>query len=158
MNDAPLYSRLMDGCNVLPPMDDDRRQDVRPAATNVTMPKGKAGRRKTADRFGVVNGFVDCSMAELSRTEALTWLVLWRDTKNGTARTSASDVARRIGSDRRSVTRALTGLRNRGLLTLIYRGGLNRGTNVYQVHPLATPPKQHETPASRARGTKTDIH
>jgi hypothetical protein len=27
-------------------------------------------------------------------------------------------------------------LRRRGLLELIYRGGLNRGTSVYRVHPL----------------------
>ncbi len=75
-------------------------------------------------------------MGELSRAEALAWLVLYRDTRNGTARTSAADVARRIGASRRTVIGAIGRLRKRGLLTLVYRGGLNRGPSIYRVHPL----------------------
>lgn len=162
MSDDPLFSHLSNGCSVLPPMDDGRRDhpqtDGEDTANSPAKPKGRAGRRMTADRFATVNAFVDCSMPDLSRAEALTWLVLWRDTKNGTARTSATDIARRIGTDRRSVTNALNGLRNRGLLTLAYRGGINRGTNVYRVHSLTTPPEQHGKPTSRARGKKHDVH
>jgi hypothetical protein len=98
--------------------------------------KGSPERRRTRDRFGTLNAFVDCSMAALTRAEALTWLVLYRDTRDGTARTSAADVARRIGTSRRTVTDALAGLRRRGLAKLVYRGGLNRGTSVYRVFPL----------------------
>ncbi len=121
------------GCSVLPPM------NPRPASAN-NSPKDKPKKRATGDRFATINSFVDCSLAELSRSEALTWFVLWRDTKDGTARTSAADIARRIGCSRRAVTDALAGLRKRGLLTLIYRGGMNQGVSVHRVQPLAKPP------------------
>ena len=121
------------GCSVLPPM------NPRPATAN-NSPKDKPKKRATGDRFATINSFVDCSLAELSRSEALTWFVLWRDTKDGTVRTSAADIARRIGCSRRAVTDALAGLRQRGLLTLIYRGGMNQGVSVHRVHPLGKPP------------------
>ena len=106
-----------------------------------TDPTGKPKRqRATADRFATLNAFVDCSLIGLTRTEVLTWLVLYRDTRNGVVKTSAGDVARRIGASRRSVTTALGKLRQRGLLTLIRRGGLNQGPSVYRVEPLAKPP------------------
>ena len=121
------------GCSVLPPM------NPRPATAN-NSPQDKPKKRATGERFSTINSFVDCSLAELSRSEALTWFVLWRDTKDGTVRTSAADIARRIGCSRRAVTDALSGLRQRGLLTLIYRGGMNQGVSVHRVQPLAKPP------------------
>ena len=117
------------GCSVLPPM------NPRPATAN-NSPKDKPKKRATGERFSTINAFVDCSLAELSRSEALTWLVLWRDTKDGTVRTSIADVARRIGASRRAVIDAVAKLRKRKLLTLVFRGGINRGVSIYRVHPL----------------------
>ena len=91
----------------------------------------------TSNRFRELNSFVDCSVADLSRAEALTWLVLWRDTKQGgTVRTGSTDIARRIGVSRRAVTNALAKLRKKGLLRVIHQGGMNRGMSVYRVEPL----------------------
>lgn len=118
------------GCSVLPPM------NPRPATAN-NSPKDKPKKRATGDRFATINVFVDCSLAELSRSEALTWFVLWRDTKQGIVRTSIADIARRIGASRRAVINAVAKLRKRQLLTLVFRGGINRGVSVYRVHPLA---------------------
>ena len=78
-------------------------------------------------------------MADLSRAELGTWLVLWRDTKNGTVRTSMQDVARRIGASKRAVVDAVAELEKRGLLSVVYRGGMRRGMNVYRVNSLAKP-------------------
>ena len=78
-------------------------------------------------------------MADLSRAELGTWLVLWRDTKGGTVRTSMQDVARRIGATKRAVVDAVAGLTKRGLLTIVYRGGMRRGMNVYRVNSTANP-------------------
>lgn len=117
------------GCSVLPPM------NPRPATATVS-PKDKPKKRATGERFATINSFVDCSLAELSRSEALTWFVLWRDTKDGTVRTSIADVARRIGASRRAVIDAVAKLRKRKLLTLVFRGGINRGVSIYRVHPL----------------------
>lgn len=118
------------GCSVLPPM------NPRPATVN-NSPKDKPKKRATGERFSTINSFVDCSMADLTRAEALTWFVLWRDTKDGTVRTSIADVARRIGASRRAVIDAVAKLRKRKLLTLVFRGGINRGVSTYRIHPLA---------------------
>ena len=126
---------VLTGCSVLPPMEPPR---PRPAST--TNRKGTEKPKRTAatsNRFGELNAFVDCSMADLSRAELATWLVLWRDTKNGTVRTSMADVARRIGASKRAVVDAVSGLERQGLLIVVYRGGMRRGMNVYRVHPLA---------------------
>ncbi len=127
------HAPRLPGCSVLPPM------NPRPATANIA-PKERPKKRATGDRFATINAFVDCSLADLTRAEALTWFVLWRDTKDGTVRTSAADIARRIGVTRRAVTDALAGLRKRGLLTLIHRGGMNRGVSVHRVQPLTKPP------------------
>ena len=126
---------VLPGCSVLPPMEP---RPVRPTSTA----NGKRGEKPkrtaaTSNRFGELNAFVDCSMVDLSRAEALTWLVLWRDTKNGTARTSMTDVARRLDVTRRAVVEAVAKLEKRGLLIVVYRGGMRRGMNVYRVQPLA---------------------
>jgi hypothetical protein len=113
----------------------------RPASTT----NGKGGEKPkrtaaTSNRFGELNAFVDCSMADLSRAEALAWLVLWRDTKSGgTVRTSSADIGRRIGASRRAVTDALGKLRKRRLLKLVHQGGLTGGMSVYRVIPMAKP-------------------
>lgn len=128
------HSPRLPGCSVLPPMEARPPAHKASEATETKPPKG------TANRFRELNSFVDCSMADLSRAELATWLVLWRDTKDGTVRTSMLDVARRIGTTRRAVVNAVAKLAERGLLTVLFRGGLKRGMNVYRVHPLAKPP------------------
>ncbi len=71
--------------------------------------KGKPARRRTGDRFAVLNAFVDFTLAGLTRNEIAVWLVLYRDTKpDGTARTSQVDMARRVGKSDRTVRRAST--------------------------------------------------
>jgi hypothetical protein len=121
---------------VLPPLvtgDTGKGAPTRPAG-------GKGGRtharrsRKHSGRFAVLNGFVDGIMGTLPRAAALVWVCLWRDTKpDGLARTAVTDLARRIGSDRRSVLRALRLLGDRGLLEVKRRGGLGRGVSAYRV-------------------------
>jgi hypothetical protein len=103
--------------------------------------KGKPDRRSTGDRFAVVNAFVDFTAGTLTRAEVLVWLVLWRDTKrDGTARTSQADLARRAGVNLKTVKRAVAGLRRRRLVTVVSRGNLRRGPSVYRVYPLSPPP------------------
>jgi len=94
-------------------------------------PKGK-----TSERFAVLNAFTDFALADLSRAEVAVWLVLYRDTRDGTARTSYDDLARRAGINRRNVGRALRRLEARGLLTVVRRGGLRRGASRYRVRGL----------------------
>lgn len=139
MNDLPIR---LTGCAVLPPMEPRKPKEPSGLAgerRSEKPPDADRPKRKAADRFAVINAFVDRSMTDLSRAELATWFVLWRDTKNGTARTGASDIARRIGTSRRAVTNALAGLVRRGLVTVVRRGGLNRGASEYRVNALAEP-------------------
>jgi hypothetical protein len=95
------------------------------------------GVRKGSDRFRVINGFVDFTLFELTRAEIAVWLILWRDTRDGTARTAYDDLARRAGCNRRNVGRAVRRLEQLGLLKIIHRGGLGRGPSRYRVLPFA---------------------
>ena len=113
----------------------------RPATpTNGKITEKPKRQKETGERFTTINAFVDFTLAGLTRNEAAVWLVLWRDTKVGTARTAQSDIARRAGVNRRTVIRILGKLESTGLLLTVHRGGFNRGMNVYRVLPLAKPP------------------
>ncbi len=125
------------GCSVLPPMEPPR---PRPASTVSNKASQKPKSKATGDRFGTINAFVDFTLGSLTRNEAAVWLVLWRDTKNETARTAQADIARRAGIGRRTVVRIVAKLERKGLLQTVHQGGLNRGMSVYRVLPLAKPP------------------
>lgn len=86
----------------------------------------------------MLNNFIDFTMGQLGRKEIAVWLVLYRDTKAGVARTSQADMARRAGVSDRTVRRALRRLESFGLLEVAYRGGIGRGVSAYRVRP--TPP------------------
>jgi IclR helix-turn-helix domain len=89
---------------------------------------------KSGGRFALLNTFVDVEMADLkTRAEIAVWLVLYRDTRDGTARTGISDIARRAGCNRSTVFRALRRLEERSLLTKVSQGGLRSGMSRYRV-------------------------
>ncbi len=98
--------------------------------------KGKAGtaNRRAGERFGLLNAFVDFTMAELKPSERAVWLVLFRDTKpDGIARTSGRDIARRAGISDRMVRYALAALVKRRLVKIVRRGRLRDGPSTYRV-------------------------
>jgi hypothetical protein len=103
----------------------------RPAKSATPTPK------RHGDRFAEINHFLDVVAFDLKRAEALTWLTLWRDVRQGIAKTSAQRIADRIGSTRRAVTTALKTLRKRKLISIAKHGGPgDRGENWYRVHAL----------------------
>jgi hypothetical protein len=94
-------------------------------------------RRRTGNRFGAINAFLDATMAGLRPCERAVWLLLWRDTRpNGLARTSQADLARRAGATERAVRSALRELQRRGLVVVVRRGRLQGGPSCYRVRPL----------------------
>ena len=133
MNNATIMPPIIPAGQTLPPMLTAAERARKATGKHGEKPKG---RRDTKDRFAVLNAFVDCTAAGLSRAEVLSWLILYRDTRNGTARTSHGDIARRAGIGRRNVVRAVGRLERRGLLKVVYRGGMNRGPSAYRVCPL----------------------
>jgi hypothetical protein len=105
-----------------------------PAVHLPDLPKGKA----TGDRFRILNAFVDGTLAGLSRSEIAVWLILFRDTRDGTVRTSQENLAKRSGTSVRHVRKAIAELTAAGLLTVVFQGGLNRGPSRFRVNPLRT--------------------
>src|SRR5262249_17593826 len=101
-------------------------------------PKAKPTSKKAkvvGERFGVLNAFVDFTAGRLQRNEVLVWLILYRDTRHGIARTSQADLARRAGISRRTVIRAVRRLVGRGLLVVVCRGSIRQGPSSYRVLP-----------------------
>ena len=117
---------VLHGCDVLPPQE--------PAKAVKPQQSTKSAR----GRFAMLNTFVDVTLRELDRTAGLVWLILYRDTKpDGLARTAQVDIARRVGLSVRTVRSALKRLEACGLLTVVFRGGLNRGSSTYRVRAVS---------------------
>ena len=126
--------RRLPGASVLPPM------SIPTQDNETSKPKGrKPSHKATRDRFAVLNEFVDLSLQGLTKAEIGTWLVLYRDTRNGTAKTSQAYIAKRLGVSSRSVRNAISKLAALGLLVVVYQGGLNKGLSVYRVASLRNP-------------------
>jgi hypothetical protein len=95
------------------------------------------GQRTAAGRFRTLNAFVDWTAKDLTRAELLVWLTLFRDCRDGVARTGQADLARRCGINRRTVYRAILSLAQRGLLCVVRRGRLGARPSVYRLRWLA---------------------
>ncbi len=110
-------------------------------ADNLNPPPGKRKSKpaapSTSDRFQTLNTFIDFTMGSLTRADMETWLILYRDSKQGTARTSQSDIARRGGLSDRAVKRSIKSLVRCGLLKVVHQGGFRKGVSRYRVVPLA---------------------
>ncbi len=117
---------VLHGCDVLSPQ----------VPAKAAKPKWSG--KSASGRFGVLNTFVDVTLRELDRTAGLVWLVLFRDTKpDGLARTAQADIALRVSVSPRTVRTAVKRLEACGLLTVVFRGGLNRGPSIYRVRAVS---------------------
>lgn len=127
---------VLPGAACLPPMVQMSRVESKHALPPVDKPTAKQAKQNTSDRFGVLNSFVDCSLAGLTKAELATWLCLYRDTRNGTASTAQSDIAKRAGLSVRAINKAIRKLIEVGLIVVVFHGGLNRGPSRYRVASL----------------------
>lgn len=128
MQDGP---RILAGASVFDPL------DAEPEPERQGKPSTGA-KKKAAGRFGDLNSFVDVTLAELpNRGDIAVWLILFRDARDGTARTSQGDLSRRSGMSVRGVAKALRRLEKHGLLRCVHRGGINKGASRFVVKPLS---------------------
>ena len=105
--------------------------------TSIRRPTTK---RRSRLRFEMLNAFVDEGLRGLAPSEAVVWLILYRDAKpSGLARTAIDDIAQRGGLGRRTVLRALKALEAKRMLRVVRRGGLNRGPSSYRLFPFPAP-------------------
>jgi DNA-binding MarR family transcriptional regulator len=98
--------------------------------------KKSSAKEAVANRFVVFNAFIDFTASGLRRSEILVWLTLFRDTRDGVARSSQTSIAKRCGVSRKTVERAIRELEGRELLSIVRRGGLNQGPSSYRVLPI----------------------
>lgn len=136
-----IANGILPGCSVLPPMEQSNGMADQPNRPRKSSKGSKPKGKRATGQFATLNAFLDFSIAKLSRSEALVWLVLFRDTKrDGLARTAQADIARRIGADERTVKRAIIHLRKVKLLQVVKRGNLWTGPSAYRV--AAVPPNR----------------
>jgi hypothetical protein len=112
----------------LPPMDRGSPPEI-PRSTS-----------RQSGRFQEINDFVDVTVRTLTRSEMVAWLILWRDSRDGIARTSLVRVAERCGCSTRQAVRAIKKLADAGLVTVVSRGGLGCGPSVYRMTPVSPSP------------------
>lgn len=129
MSGAP---NLMGTFATLPPLETDAERARRNGNDEHTGKPSKQPKDGAA-RFRVLNDFVDVALSSIPKTDAVVWLVLYRDTRDGVARTSQRDIARRTGLCRRTVVSCVQRLRDAGLLAVEHQGGLTGGMSVYRV-------------------------
>ena len=120
--------RPLQGSEVLAPMP----TDARPVG-NADHGRKVKGKPKVRQRFRMLNTFVDRTMATILRSDALVWIVLFRDARGDTTRVAQAYIANRAGLCRRTVGTAIKRLERAGLLDVVYRGGLNCGLSVYRI-------------------------
>lgn len=105
--------------------------------TEKPTPKPKATSSETANRFSALNAFIDYMMVDLTRAELATWLVLYRDTRNGVVQASIDAIAKRTGTSRQHTQKAITSLQRRGFIEQIKKGAINSGASIYRVKTLS---------------------
>ena len=96
--------------------------------------KAHKPKQKSEGRFQTMNTFVDHSARLVDTTAQATWLVLFRETRNGLATISQGQIAERIGVSRRTAIRATQSLEEAKLITVVKRGGLSGGSSTYRVY------------------------
>jgi biotin operon repressor len=160
--------KALPGCSTLPPMDgpstchrpagtaQDTRAGRNTGAESATPAKAD---RKTAQgrnrdrravlskgRWRMLNEFIDAGGADLRPNDWRVWMVLFRDAKGDTARTSQKYVAKRLNLDRKTVGRAVKRLQAAGLLDVLHRGGFRRGPSTYRLRPTPADNAPREQP------------
>jgi hypothetical protein len=131
---------ILTGTYVLPPIDDEHGEmsQMDPNGQSKT-PKQTASRglsavrRISRDRFKTLNSFVDVTMKDLTSSEALVWLTLFRDVRDGLAKVSQAYIAQRTGLRQATVSVAIKGLINRDLVVVVRQGGFRKGISTYRI-------------------------
>jgi hypothetical protein len=138
-----MNSPILPGCEVLPPMQPVSKpiiasySDLKPAEKP---PKRAGDKKRSQARFLRLNAFVDASMRSLTGAEIAVWLVLFRDERNGVARTGQTDIARRSGLSVRGAQKAIKKLTRKGFLEVLKTGSLALGPSCYRVLATSCPP------------------
>lgn len=120
--------------NLEPAEDDD--DGPRPQVAEAKRRGRPRSAKAKGGRFADLNAFVDFTAGTLERSELLVWLTLFRDCRDGIARTGQADLARRTRLAERTVRHAIHRLAKLELLEIVRRGGVSAGPSTYRLRPL----------------------
>lgn len=79
---------------------------------------------KYHERWMLFNRLIDVEQRRLTDSEFRVLLTLFRDSKNGIARTAQSDLAKRTGKCRGTIVRAIKKLIEKDIIEIVTQGGL----------------------------------
>ena len=129
---------VLEGCDVLPPLDRNDSNSKTAISTEKNAHKKKsAATTHSKDRFLQLNAFVDETLRGVGGTAAKVWFILWRDTKpDGLVIVSQANLAIRAGVSIRTVHSALKTLISKGLLIVVRKGRIGSGASTYRVRPV----------------------
>lgn len=138
-NGALPPPRIIPVCEVPLPMDSPSGPSGNGSHRQGDKPKGRkpGSKRTAAGRFRTLNAFIDFTAKDLGRAELLVWLTLFRDCRDGLARSAQADIARRTGLCRKTVYSALRRLEALGLVRVVRRGRLGSGPSSYRLRWLS---------------------
>lgn len=125
----------LSGCDVIRP----------PSAPRPPRSPAKKPMPAVVRKLLAANRFLDTHARTLTPVAVVVWALLWRDERDGVARTAVSDLARRAGGSEATVQRALRALREGGFIRALRRGYPTRGPTVYKV--FASPRRRGEVSA-----------
>jgi pSer/pThr/pTyr-binding forkhead associated (FHA) protein/predicted transcriptional regulator len=88
-----------------------------------------------AKRQELLADFIGRSMHRLSKNDVAVWLALFHESNNEfKASTGQTKLSKHVGASPSTVGGSIQRLEEAGLITVLYQGGLGRGTSRYQVH------------------------
>jgi DNA-binding transcriptional ArsR family regulator len=116
-------ARPLSGCDVIRP----------PSAPRPSHAAAKKPVSAVVKKVLAANRFLDKHARTLTSAAVVVWVMLWRDERDGVARTAITDLARRAGVSEATIKRALRALRAGGHLRELRRGYPTRGPTVYRV-------------------------
>ncbi len=126
----------LEGVSVLPAMNERQKVSEIPTTNNQLNGRSPKAPIRSGQRFEMLNNFVDVTMRGLTPRQRAVWMCLYRDSRDGIAKTAQTYIAERCGLQRPTVSTTIGELEDLGLVETIHRGGLNRGISNYRVHAM----------------------
>lgn len=128
----------LNGVSVMPPMESRQSKPEKAQTQERGSSRQRSKPKRSGQRFKILNDFVDCTMQRLTPRQTSVWLCLFRDSRNGVAKSAQVYVAQRCGLKRPTVSTTIGELEALGLVVTIHQGGVNRGLSWYRVSGLVT--------------------
>ncbi len=104
-----------------------------PSSAKDEKPKKKSPKTYAQERWMLINNFIVNSASQLKRSEMLVWLMLFRNSREGTVAMSQRNIAKLTGIRVDNINIAIKGLKQKGLVKVVHQGGYRHGMSRYRL-------------------------